>query len=1714
MESSQVTISEDGSGDVTISIAVPNAPKAEVQEQAPSESPTPSGPVVDVSEKDRRLRHFVVKEIVETERSYLSTLDVVCKTMKQGMLDGMDDEPEFTEEVVNSLFSNVDDLRTVHMRIVDDLTENVSKDYDADSAIGAVYMKHTTALKENYTIYGSTHEKAQAMIVELIRREPFKSYFTNILSDRGQMASDANIQSYLLCPVQRICKYPLLFRELCKYTWNHHPDQESAKSAYQAMQVVCSVINEAKRRAEKLEAVHDWQQGIDNFEGANLVDTCNEMVLKGSLLKISSGNCQERWFFLFDGVLVYCKKTGEKARAPRRKQGGPGQTAQSLGFAFKGRIPLETMEVQNLEDGTSDQLTCGSKVTNAWRLQNVAKKKWFVCMASSEKEKQTWMETLLAEREKRRMVALNQMQETYLLLSAKARNYYKIMQENRVLKDRKVKKAVHHQSFLGSELIHMIMDSGESSAINQASDLALEFLAHTIIEKVEKKPNDPDKPETFENKELYIFKDKKSSQQEHGEFKAVHLYSRIHLLYNPIVRDNKALLSSIKSCFSGKDLIDFLIAHGDFSARGEAQQFGQHLFSMGFLQHVDDKHHFKDAELMYRFLFDNEKDTNKKKQEFFCSDSNCSRTVYMSGGKDIGITLEADDITTISAVTPGSEAAEQGVDAGMVIQRINYLQASKMSHDGLMEILHTPGIISLCVSCKESVVLRLVPDEKNGFGFKIVGSSPATVSEVSPDSSASRNGLFQRMAVASVGGQDVTQATHTSVHDLVRAASKQVPAGTRRPSAPAANDDELMDTEDLNFSEKTGGLQKSASVQSFVNMSAVMDSVTVLETPSDLCSDAMGPEEVQVEMQVPDVGYDTYYQYDTLGDAEVTVRETVSSGNFAYSVPARLFECLLTEDKDILSHVETVNRSLEDGQLTIPTSPQFEGSLSSFLEKMTAQVDIYQAMTKVLSAPRCRQHKGIFDNHRWELLAAPLNCNILEMEVCTSVPVQTNGTATPSTVTRDDEDGGRDDLQEVGRVFYHIVTAGAPSAVEVCRMEDPEKGAAGLKSLMEALGPASDYRKWFHQGLKMMDELFECQLQVRKAFEGPSGLVAPSKSFCDDLSDEEGLMKTCDSMSSLCSSATTDEQSDVNQAAIVAIGSFLSKADKFCETLREKSVNAAVAVIYSPSQRESTSTLLSGKVASSRPSQLKDSTPKRALSISSQMRSRTISGPTSIIASTKISSPSESPRERRNTIRSQRGGYLELAEAQTLTTINKLQAGKQNAGRKLIQQVTELKSINSKCPTEEGTMPLIDDILSGIKNINDEVCRCLLHAMIMEEDLGVVQRRDIVFAQALSIMMSGFSERLHAALNSVVNHANEWGSPTQQNSVQWLQQLPVCGLLVQFDVWAEAHLADEMAMLEDADVAIEDLRQIDLRIKCCPPEREVEVRRHGGIAISGRRGHITVEYFLDSEMYNKLPSAFYACPPIHVRACLFTSAMSDLATLTATNKLAGDGQALQCSINTRSVQYLKDYCTSYRTFLLDTSRTEMSRVEKMVEIDKSLSKLQAIDQALACLTRTVALNEDRDERYGSCSIILQANNIVNRCGGLRVACSEKGCNRVSLATSVEMASVLMQAHQLPPRSFIPAINVVRSQGSGISNLHKNKQGDKYVLLNVPPSLYRPHKSYYRLSGSVGNPMDAPKLNKKPQKSRSFFAKASMRLVGRDSSKRKGGINSLVLPTKS
>lgn len=108
--------------------------------------------------------------------------------------------------------------------------------------------------------------------------------------------------------IQKLALVSFLLQELLKYTPEGHSEHQSTLAALQLMREFCSKINEAKRRVERLEAIADWQNTVDGWEGSAVVDTCSELVMEAALIKISAGNIQERVFTLFDNLLVYSKR--------------------------------------------------------------------------------------------------------------------------------------------------------------------------------------------------------------------------------------------------------------------------------------------------------------------------------------------------------------------------------------------------------------------------------------------------------------------------------------------------------------------------------------------------------------------------------------------------------------------------------------------------------------------------------------------------------------------------------------------------------------------------------------------------------------------------------------------------------------------------------------------------------------------------------------------------------------------------------------------------------------------------------------------------------------------------------------------------------------------------------------------------------------------------------------------------------------------------------------------------------------------------------------------------------------------------------------------------------------------------------------------------------------------------------------------------------------
>ncbi|XP_012518565.1 PREDICTED: phosphatidylinositol 3,4,5-trisphosphate-dependent Rac exchanger 2 protein [Propithecus coquereli] len=427
-------------------------------------------------EKQLRLRVCVLSELQKTERDYVGTLEFLVSAflhrMNQCAASKVD--KNVTEETVKMLFSNIEDILAVHKEFLKVVEECLHPEPHAQQEVGTCFL-HFKDKFRIYDEYCSNHEKAQKLLLELNKIRTVRTFLLNCMLLGGRKNTDVPLEGYLVTPIQRICKYPLILKELLKRTPRKHSDYAAVMEALQAMKAVCSNINEAKRQMEKLEVLEEWQSHIEGWEGSNITDTCTEMLMCGVLLKISSGNIQERVFFLFDNLLVYCKRKHRRLKNSKASTDGHR-------YLFRGRINTEVMEVENVDDGTADFHSSGHIVVNGWKIHNTAKNKWFVCMAKTPEEKHEWFEAILKERERRKGLKLGMEQDTWVMISEQGEKLYKMMcKQGNLIKDRKRKLTTFPKCFLGSEFVSWLLEIGEIHRPEEGVHLGQALLENGII---------------------------------------------------------------------------------------------------------------------------------------------------------------------------------------------------------------------------------------------------------------------------------------------------------------------------------------------------------------------------------------------------------------------------------------------------------------------------------------------------------------------------------------------------------------------------------------------------------------------------------------------------------------------------------------------------------------------------------------------------------------------------------------------------------------------------------------------------------------------------------------------------------------------------------------------------------------------------------------------------------------------------------------------------------------------------------------------------------------------------------------------------------------------------------------------------------------------------------------------------------------------------------
>jgi hypothetical protein len=161
-------------------------------------------------------RLSVYQEILDTEHSYIFDLRVILSVFKapleQAILSG---NSIISQDDINLLFGNIEDILNVNSELLIKLEKDRSVVHlSALIPTAFIFMEKKF---DSYIPYCNAYSNMMERIQELMANNyKFKTFIDNCKTLED--CRNLDVVSFIIKPVQRICKYPLFFNDLMKVT--------------------------------------------------------------------------------------------------------------------------------------------------------------------------------------------------------------------------------------------------------------------------------------------------------------------------------------------------------------------------------------------------------------------------------------------------------------------------------------------------------------------------------------------------------------------------------------------------------------------------------------------------------------------------------------------------------------------------------------------------------------------------------------------------------------------------------------------------------------------------------------------------------------------------------------------------------------------------------------------------------------------------------------------------------------------------------------------------------------------------------------------------------------------------------------------------------------------------------------------------------------------------------------------------------------------------------------------------------------------------------------------------------------------------------------------------------------------------------------------------------------------------------------------------------
>ncbi|XP_075577595.1 rho guanine nucleotide exchange factor 16 [Pelecanus crispus] len=266
---------------------------------------------------EERKRQEAMFEIITSEYSYMHSLNVlVCHFMRSEEL-----KETMTQTEHHHLFSNISDILTVSKSFFEDLEKRYQENFLMPD-ISDIVEEHASNHFNPYVSYCSNEVYQQRTLQKLLTTNPlFKETLKQI--ERKPECGGLPMISFLILPMQRVTRLPLLLDTVCQKTKACTAAYGAASRALKAVSKLVKNCNEGARAMERTEQMYTLQKQLEfgKKKPLALISASRWLLKRGELYLLLSeeagifrrGTGRLCYLFLFNDVLIITKKKSEES---------------------------------------------------------------------------------------------------------------------------------------------------------------------------------------------------------------------------------------------------------------------------------------------------------------------------------------------------------------------------------------------------------------------------------------------------------------------------------------------------------------------------------------------------------------------------------------------------------------------------------------------------------------------------------------------------------------------------------------------------------------------------------------------------------------------------------------------------------------------------------------------------------------------------------------------------------------------------------------------------------------------------------------------------------------------------------------------------------------------------------------------------------------------------------------------------------------------------------------------------------------------------------------------------------------------------------------------------------------------------------------------------------------------------------------------------------